>query len=109
MTFLHINHQIQTLNLMQSLNRELGLTVVMERNDQNQAFEYAGRLVVLHGAAWFRKARPRRSIQGDVLASVFEIRAHIRVSPIEGALLCYGYAALPGMSNGTDAGYIGPV
>ena len=44
----------------------------------------------------------------DVLASVFNVRAHIGVSPIDGALLCHPYAALPGEGEGTDAGFKGP-
>ena len=95
-TFLDINHQIQVLNLIRALNREHGLTVVMALHDLNHASQYAERLVVLHGGRIVEEGPPTAVIREDVLASVFNVQAHISVSPIDGALLCHPYAALPG-------------
>ena len=103
-TFLDVNHQIQVLNLIQILNREHGLTVVMALHDLNHASQYAERLVVLHGGRMVEEGSPTAVIREDVLASVFKVRAHISVSPIDGSLLCYPYAALPGEEGGVDAG-----
>ena len=108
-TFLDINHQIQVLKLIQGLNREHGLTVVMALHDLNHASQYAERLVVLHGGRIVEEGPPSVVIREDVLASVFNVQAHISVSPIDGALLCYPYAALPGESDGSDAGFTAPV
>ena len=102
-TFLDINHQIQVLNLIQALNRERDLTVVMALHDLNQASQYAERLVVLHEGRIVEEGAPTAVIREDVLASVFNVQAHISVSPIDGALLCYPYAALPGKGDGADA------
>ena len=107
-TFLDVNHQIQALNLIQALNREQGLTVVMALHDLNQASQYAERLVVLHGGRIVEEGLPTEVIREDVLASVFNVQAHISVSPIDGALLCHPYAALPGEGDGADAGFMGP-
>ncbi len=106
-TFLDVNHQIQALNLIQALNREHGLTVVMALHDLNQACQYAGRLVVLQGGRIVEEGPPTAVIREDMLASVFNVQAHISVSPINGALLCYPYAALPGEGDGADAGLTG--
>ena len=95
-TFLDINHQIQVLNLIQALNRERGLTVVMALHDLNQASQYAERLVVLSGGRIVEEGPPTEVIREEALASVFNVRAHISVSPVNGALLCYPYAAIPG-------------
>ena len=95
-TFLDINHQIQILNLIQTLNRERGLTVVMALHDLNQASQYAERLVVLQRGGIVEEGPPEAVIREDMLASVFNVRAHISVSPIDGALICHPYAALPG-------------
>ena len=108
-TFLDINHQIQVLKLIQALNREHGLTVVMVLHDLNQASQYAERLVVLHGGRIVEEGPPTAVIREDVLASVFSVQAHISVSPVDGALLCYPYAALPGDSARTDSGFSGLV
>ncbi|MDE2664571.1 MAG: ABC transporter ATP-binding protein [Acidobacteriota bacterium] len=108
-TFLDVNHQIQALNLIQALNREHGLTVVMALHDLNQASQYAERLVVLDGGRIVEEGLPAEVIREDVLASVFNVQAHISVSPIDGALLCHPYAALPGEGDGADAGIKGPV
>ena len=108
-TFLDINHQIQVLNLIHALNREHGLTVVMALHDLNHASQYAERLVVLHGGRIVEEGPPTAVVREDVLASVFNVQAHISVSPIGGALLCYPYAALPGEGDGADAGLTGPV
>ena len=105
-TFLDVNHQIHVLNLIQALNREHGLTVVMALHDLNHASQYAERLVVLHDGRVVEEGPPTAVIREDVLASVFNVQAHISVSPIDGALLCYPYAALPGESDGEDAGII---
>ena len=99
-TFLDINHQIQVLNLIQALNRERGLTVVMALHDLNQASQYAERLVVLHEGRIVEEGTPTAVIREDVLASVFNVQAHISVSPINGALLCYPYAAILGDGDG---------
>ena len=99
-TFLDINHQIQVLNLIQTLNRERGLTVVMALHDLNQASQYAERLVVLSGGRIVEEGPPASVIREEVLASVFNVQAHISVSPVNGALLCYPYAALPGEGDG---------
>ena len=108
-TFLDVNHQIQALNLIQALNREHGLTVVMALHDLNQASQYAERLVVLYGGRIVEEGPPTAVIREDVLASVFNVRAHVSVSPIDGALLCYPYAALPGEDDGVDSGFAGTV
>ena len=108
-TFLDVNHQIQALNLIQALNREHGLTVVMALHDLNQASQYAERLLVLHGGRIVKEGPPTAVIREDVLASVFNVQAHISVSPIDGALLCHPYAALPEASDGAEAGFTDPV
>ena len=108
-TFLDINHQIQALNLIQALNREHGLTVVMALHDLNQASRYAERLVVLNDGRIVEEGPPTEVIREDVLASVFNVQAHINVSPIDGALLCYPYAALPGEDDGSDSRFTEPV
>ena len=107
-TFLDINHQIQVLNLIQALNRERGLTVVMALHDLNQASQYAERLVVLSGGRIVEEGPPTEVIREDTLASVFNVRAHISVSPVNGALLCYPYAAIPGDGDDADAGLTDP-
>ncbi len=108
-TFLDINHQIQVLNLIRELNREHGLTVVMVVHDLNQASQYAERVVVLHGGRIVEEGPPTAVIREDVLASVFNVQAHISVSPIDGALFCHPYAAIPAEGDGTDAGSTCPV
>ena len=106
-TFLDVNHQIQALNLIQALNREHRLTVVMALHDLNQASQYAERLVVLHDGCIVEEGPPAAVIREDMLASVFNVQAHISASPIDGALLCYPYAALA--SDAASAGFTGPV
>ena len=106
-TFLDINHQIQVLNLIKALNREHGLTVVMVLHDLNQASQHAERLVVLQDGRVVEEGPPAMVIREDVLASVFNVQAHISVSPIDGALLCYPYAALQEKGEGVDVGFTG--
>ena len=93
-TFLDINHQIQVLKLIQALNRDRDLTVIMALHDLNQASQYAERLVVLHEGRIVEEGPPPAVIRDEVLASVFNVKAHISISPIDGALLCYPHTAL---------------
>ncbi len=106
-TFLDVNHQIQALNLIQALNRDHGLTVVMALHDLNQASRYAERLVVLNSGSIVEEGPPTAVMREDVLASVFNVRAHVSVSPIDGALLCHPYEALPGEDDGAYSGFAG--
>ena len=55
-----------------------------------------------------QKGSPASVIREDVLASVFNVRAHISVSPIDCAFLCYTYAALPAEGDAADASVTGP-
>lgn len=47
-TYLDIAHQLQLLELIHSVNRELGMTIVMVLHDLNQASIYSDKICVIH-------------------------------------------------------------
>ena len=80
----------------------------MALHDPNQASRYAERLVVLHSGRVAEESPPKAVIRKDLLASVFGVQADISVSPIDGALLCYPYAALPEVGDSSYGGFKNP-
>lgn len=104
-TFLDINHQIQVLDLIAQLNREHALTVVMVLHDLNQASRYAQRLMVMQDGRIVEEGPPGSILRQEILASVFNVRAHILFAPDAKEPLCFPYSSFPdgsGMNAGKD-------
>ncbi len=59
-TFLDLSHQLEVLDLLRSLNREDGTTIVAVLHDLNLAARYADELVVMAEGASSPRVRPPR-------------------------------------------------
>ena len=55
-----------------------------------------------------RPGLPVGAVMAFIGAPFFNVQAHISVSPIDGALLCHPYAALPEEGDGADTESTGP-
>lgn len=76
-TYLDISYQLEVLELVKELNRELGLTVIMILHDLNQASRYSDRLYVLKEGKVYEYGQPKDIIKSTLLRDVFSIDAHI--------------------------------
>ena len=59
-TYLDLAHQVDVLDLVERLNREMGRTVVMVLHDLNLAARYAGRLVAMRAGRIVASGTPTR-------------------------------------------------
>ena len=76
-TYLDIAHQLEVMNLIESINREYGMTVIMVLHDINHALQYADELVVIKEGRLFAQGSPDEILTVDLIRNVFGVRADI--------------------------------
>ena len=90
-TFLDPAAQIALLDIVRTLNRELGRTMVLVLHDLNLAARYADNLVVLKDGEVVATGAPREVMTRDMLREVFGVEAKIFPDPRTGTPLCIPY------------------
>lgn len=95
-TFLDICHQIEVMELVQSLNKKLGITVVMVLHDLNQACCHSHQLVVIKAGRVVAAGTPNEVITPELLRSVYRIEAEVYINKATGrpAIMPLGLAAV---------------
>ena len=81
---LDIHHQIDFLDLILTLNRERGLTIVMASHDMNIASEFCDRLILLRGGRIYKMGTPEEVITKENIESVYGCEVWIDQNPISG-------------------------
>ena len=81
---LDIHHQIDFLDLILTLNRERGLTIVMASHDINIASEFCDRLILLQGGRIYKMGTPEEVITKENIESVYGCEVWIDQNPISG-------------------------
>ena len=76
-TYLDISYQMEVLELVRRLNRELGMTIVMVLHDLNMAARYSDMLYAIRGGRIFASGTPEEVICSETLRAVFKIEADI--------------------------------
>lgn len=74
-TYLDICHQLEIMQLLARLNKELGLTVVMVVHELNHAIQYADFVAVIKAGSMVTSGVPEEVITGKLLADVFGVQA----------------------------------
>ena len=74
-TYLDICHQLEVMQLLDKLNKELGLTVVMVIHDLNHAIQYADYVAVIRQGRLVVSGQPQEIVTSKLLADVFRVRA----------------------------------
>lgn len=74
-TYLDICHQLEVMQLLDKLNKELGLTVVMVIHDLNHAIQYADYVAVIRQGRLVVSGQPKEIVTSKLLADVFRVRA----------------------------------
>lgn len=74
-TYLDICHQLEIMQLLARLNKELGLTVVMVVHELNHAIQYADFVAVIKAGSMVTSGVPTEVITGKLLADVFGVQA----------------------------------
>lgn len=81
---LDIYHQVQILELINRLNRQLGLTVLMVLHDLNLASEYCNRLILLNEGSIARTGTPEEVITYQVIEEVYRTLVMVQNNPLSG-------------------------
>ncbi|HLQ81983.1 MAG TPA: ABC transporter ATP-binding protein [Bacillota bacterium] len=76
-TYLDIAHQLEVLDLVRSINADLGLTVVMVLHDLNHAGFYSDHLVVLDHGRVVTTGAPSAVLSADLVEQVYGLRVEI--------------------------------
>ena len=79
---LDYSHQLEIINLLSSLKRERGMTIVLVVHDLNLAARFADHIVMLHRGEIVAQGSPVEVINPANLASTFDILARVIEDPV---------------------------
>jgi iron complex transport system ATP-binding protein len=86
-TFLDLAHQVDVLDLVERLHREMRRTVVMVLHDLNLAARYAGRLIAMRDGRIVADGPPEEVLTAELLRAVFDLEAQVITDPVAGTPL----------------------
>jgi iron complex transport system ATP-binding protein len=81
---LDIHHQAEFLDLILSLNREKGLTILMASHDLNLASEYCDRLIFLQNGKIYKTGSPEEVMTRENIEKVYGCEVWIDRNPVSG-------------------------
>lgn len=81
---LDIHHQMDFLDLILTLNRERGLTIVMASHDMNIASEFCDRLILLQGGGIYKAGTPDQVITKENIEKVYGCEVWVDQNPFSG-------------------------
>lgn len=81
---LDIHHQMDFLELILTLNRERGLTIVMASHDMNIASEFCDRLILLRGGGIYKAGTPEEVITKENIENVYGCEVWVDQHPFSG-------------------------
>lgn len=73
-TYMDIYHQIEVLELLKSINRADGITIVMVLHDINQAIQYSDDLIVLNNGKKHAQGHPSEIVNCSLIQEVFNLQ-----------------------------------
>ncbi|ELZ11668.1 ABC transporter [Halovivax asiaticus JCM 14624] len=76
-TFLDLHHQLEVMEIVQTLRDESDITVVLVLHDIDQAARYADYMVALEDGSIYARGPPEEVVTEALLADVFEIDARV--------------------------------
>ena len=79
-TFLDLHHQLEVMEIVETLRDESDITVVLVLHDIDQAARYADRMVALKDGAIYERGTPEEVVTEELLAEVFEIDAEVELT-----------------------------
>jgi iron complex transport system ATP-binding protein len=83
-TNLDIHHQVESLDLVLSLNRQKGLTIVMASHDLNLTSEYCDRLILLQHGKIFHMGPPEDVMTRENIEKVYGCQVWVDRNPVSG-------------------------
>ncbi|BAL89548.1 putative ABC transporter ATP-binding protein [Actinoplanes missouriensis 431] len=83
-TFLDINHQVELLRLLRTLNEDAGKTIVAVLHDLNLASRFCDHVIAMAGGAIVAEGPPAEVITAELVAKVFGLSCVIVTDPVAG-------------------------
>ena len=80
-TFLDLHHQLEVMEIVETLRDESDITVVVVLHDIEQAARLADKMVALKGGEIQARGTPEEVVTEELLADVFEIDAEVDLTP----------------------------
>lgn len=77
-TYLDIRYQLQILRLVRSLNRDLGITIVMVLHDINQSLYYSDEIVAMQDGHIVAKGLPEELITPQLVKQIYDVDLDIK-------------------------------
>ncbi|MFD2705907.1 ABC transporter ATP-binding protein [Salibacterium lacus] len=93
-TYLDMAHQLDVLQIVETLNRDYECSVVMVLHDINHAARFSHEMVAMKEGEIIASGEPADIMKEGVLRDVFDIQARVMMDPQNGAPVCYGYESL---------------
>ncbi|QMT32115.1 ABC transporter ATP-binding protein [Alysiella filiformis] len=78
---LDIAHQLEVMNLVQNLSRQLGLGVIIVIHDINLAAQFCDELVALKGGKLLKSGTPNEIMTTEVLHDIYSVAMNIIAHP----------------------------
>lgn len=88
-TYLDICHQLEVMELIKKLNRDLNLTVIMVLHDLCQAANYSDKVVVIKDGNLVAEGDPRDVLTTELIKHVYNVDTYIRQDVIQGEIIIY--------------------
>jgi len=93
-TFLDISYQVDVLELVQRLNRQLGLSIIMVLHDLNQALRYTQRVAVMHAGTIAGDGIPEAVLTPTLMRQVFQVEVKLLDDPYHACKILVPTASL---------------
>ena len=84
-SFLDIGYQVELLELLQSLNRKEGITIIAVMHDLNLASRYCGKLLMLNQGKIYACGTPEEVLTRDHIRNVYRTEVIIEPHPLGGS------------------------
>lgn len=81
-TFLDLHHQLEVMDIVETLRDESDITVVLVLHDIDQAARYADHMVALMDGSIYARGTPEEVVTEELLADVFRIEATVEYDDI---------------------------
>lgn len=78
---LDLRHQLDVLELLHTIHREQGRTIVLVLHDLEHAARVATRIAVLHRGRLYEVDTPLRALRAEMLRDVFAVAARVDAEP----------------------------
>ncbi|WP_217595604.1 ABC transporter ATP-binding protein, partial [Cohnella sp. GbtcB17] len=101
-TYLDMYYQIELMELIRSLNVELGLTIVVVLHDMNQAVRYCDRIVAMKDGRVVLQGPPEQAVTTQTMKDIYGVEALVRRDDEAGMYI------VPLRAGGSAAGGHGP-